>query len=111
MIGFFKKPKIKETIIKIKISVYVEKDGDGFVVYCPELKGLIADGATEDEALGRFTDASHAYLMSIIKHGDPITICTATKGEDLPANPIKRDIEIPLDIILNDSRDNYYRSA
>jgi len=112
MISFFKKPKAREATIKIKISIYVEKDRDSFVVYCPGLRGLISDGSTEEEALKNFADASNAYIASILKHGEPLPVCTAISGKDIPGYPaIRKDVEIPLDIILNESKDSCSRSA
>ena len=109
--GIFKKPKVKETTLKIKISVYLEKDEDNYLVYCPELKGLIADGNSEDIALKNFADAAQAYIMSIIKHGDPLPVCTTIKEKDLPAHPVIRDVEVPLDITLNQGKNSFYKSA
>jgi len=48
-----------ETIYK----VILEEDEDGrFVVTCPELQGVVTDGATEKEALENVRDAIEAIL-------------------------------------------------
>ena len=39
--------------MRIKVSVVVEPDGEGFHAYCPAFKGLHIDGATEQEAVER----------------------------------------------------------
>jgi len=56
------------------IDVIIEPDGDEFHAYCPGLKGLHTCGSTEEEALQNAKDAAVAYLVSLMKHGDPIPI-------------------------------------
>ena len=60
--------------IGFKILVVVEHDETGFHAYCPALKGLHTCGDTEEEALQNATDAAKAYILSLIKHGDPIPV-------------------------------------
>ena len=60
--------------IRVKLRFVVEPDDDGFHVYCPELKGLHAGGATEEEAIKNGQDAAEAYLHSLLKHDDPIPL-------------------------------------
>lgn len=55
-------------------DIIIEPDGDGFHAYCPVLKGLHTSGGTRDEALHNAKDAAEAYLLSLIKHRDPIPI-------------------------------------
>ncbi len=57
--------------IKLRITIDVEPDEDGFHAYCLALKGLHTCGNTEEEAVDNAVKASLAYLESIIKHGDP----------------------------------------
>lgn len=60
--------------IKFRVRFVVEPDEDRFHAYCPELKGLHVDGATEQEALMHARDAATAYLRSLLKHDDPIPL-------------------------------------
>jgi len=106
MFRFFHKPKLRETTLKIKITVFIEKDEDGFIAHCPELKGLIADGDSEDKVLENFAHASHAYFMSLLKHDDPLPMCTTIKTKDIPAHSVTRDVEVPLDVLINNNSNN-----
>ena len=45
-----------------KASVVVEKDEDGFYVWCPELKGCQSQGDTVEEALANIREAIELYL-------------------------------------------------
>ncbi|CAN5784162.1 hypothetical protein BH20ACI4_BH20ACI4_24790 [soil metagenome] len=45
---------------------------DGYLVTCPALPGLVTEGDTLDEAYRMAKDAIEGYLISLIKHGEPI---------------------------------------
>jgi predicted RNase H-like HicB family nuclease len=45
-----------------RASVVVEKDEDGFYVWCPELKGCQSQGDTLEEALANIREAIELYL-------------------------------------------------
>ncbi len=45
---------------------------DGYLVTCPALPGLVTEGDTLDEAYAMAKDAVEGYLISLIKHGEPI---------------------------------------
>lgn len=47
-------------------------DPGGYLVTCPALPGLVTQGDTLDEAFAMAKDAIEGYLISMIKHGDPI---------------------------------------
>ncbi len=68
-------------IIEFRIEVIVEPDDIGFHAYCPALKGLHTSGDTEEEALQNAKDAAIAYLESLIKHGDPISVGITMREE------------------------------
>jgi len=60
-------PFLKQTSSHSKTEttykVVLDEDADGrFVVTCPELQGVVTDGATEKEALGNVRDAIEAIL-------------------------------------------------
>lgn len=91
----------KHIMFKIKIPVIIEHDKFGFVAYsdCPELKGLIADGETEEKVLDNFKDASICYIKSILKHKDPLPIGSTIYVKKIPAKkPLIKNIEIPLNL-------------
>jgi len=94
---------ILKNTLKISINVVIEKDSTGFVAYCPELKGLIADGKDEIEVINNFEDAAKAYIKSLLKHGDPLPLCSTINVEEIPKDSVRKNIQIPLPIFLNDS--------
>ncbi|MBX7060957.1 MAG: type II toxin-antitoxin system HicB family antitoxin [Pyrinomonadaceae bacterium] len=64
-------------------TILVEaNDPDGYLVTCPALPGLVTEGETLDEAFAMAKDAIEGYLISLVKHGDPIP-------EDKWAMPIR----------------------
>ena len=63
-----------EKVLNIKITVQVEKDGDSFYAYCPGLKGLHVDGATEEDAIDHALEAASLYLTSMMRHNDSIFV-------------------------------------
>ena len=60
--------------IRLIVHFLVEPDEGGFHAYSPALKGLHVDGASEDEAVKNFVEAAPAYLLSVMKHGEPLPI-------------------------------------
>ena len=68
-------------------TVLIEpNDPDGYLVTCPALPGLVTEGDTLDQAFEMAKDAIEGYLISLIKHGDPIP-------EDKLAIPVRVRIE------------------
>ena len=65
--------------VQFSVDVVVEPDDGVFHAYCPALKGLHVGGQTEDEALENVKDAVELYLMSLIKHGEPIPVGVTTE--------------------------------
>ncbi|MBU2578621.1 type II toxin-antitoxin system HicB family antitoxin [Patescibacteria group bacterium] len=43
-------------------SIVVEKDRDGYFVFCPELQGCYSQGDTYEEAVENIKDAIKLYL-------------------------------------------------
>jgi len=60
--------------LQFELVIVVEPDEDGYYAYCPALKGLHVGGKTKEEALENAKEGAIAYLLSLIKHGDPIPI-------------------------------------
>lgn len=75
--------------LRLKIMVLIEPDEGAYHAFCPGVKGLHADGATEDEALATMTDALRAYLQSLAKHGDPLPIGPHVSLERVEFDPIE----------------------
>jgi len=63
-----------KSAIEFEVEMFVEPDGSGFHAYCPALKGLHTCGDTQEEAFSNAEDAAIAYLRSLIKYGDPISV-------------------------------------
>ena len=77
-------------MIKVRIELLVERDGEGFHAFCPELPGLHVGGDTEEEAKKLAVDAAIAYLASLIKHGDPIPLSVTDTHRDSIWSHLKR---------------------
>lgn len=73
--------------LKIKVRLFVEPDGDGFHVYCPELKGLHVDGRTEEEAIERAREAVSAHVRSLLAHGDALPVGAIDTDDERAAQP------------------------
>ena len=69
MFRFFKKPDIV-----IKVTVFIEQDNGVFYAHSPTMPGLHVEGETEQEVEKHVEDAVVAYLISLIKHNDPLPI-------------------------------------
>jgi predicted RNase H-like HicB family nuclease len=94
--------KQQSNILTLRLTVVIEPDGPGrFHAFCPGLKGLHVDGATEREALDNASVAACAYVSSLVTHGDPLPIgphFTAEREvEEIPQIPpgaLLRDIDV-----------------
>lgn len=73
--------------LEFQLVFVVEPDEGEFHAFCPALKGLHAPGATVQEALANAKDAAAAYVLSLIKHGDPIPVGVLTAHRDESESP------------------------
>ena len=78
--------KIDEnTKLEFQLLFVVEPDEVGYHAFCPALKGLHTSGSTEQEALENAKNAAVVYILSLIRHGDPIPLgVMATRSEKAP---------------------------
>lgn len=60
--------------LKFEFVVHVEKDGDGYYAFCPGIKGLHVDGATEEEAIENATEGVRVRIESLLKDGEPLPV-------------------------------------
>ncbi len=67
--------KIVKEEIKFTVPIILEDDNNEFIAYCPVLKGLHSCGKTEEETIENIKNAITAYLISLIKHKEPIPLC------------------------------------
>jgi antitoxin HicB len=58
-----------------------DDEGGGFLIEYPDLPGCLSDGDTPEEALHNGRDAAKAYLLSCVKHGDPIPKPSKASGQ------------------------------
>ena len=82
--------------ISFNITIFVEKDDSNYHAFCPALKGLHVDGATEKEAIENAREAAVAYLVSLIKHGDPIPLNVIVKEDDTHSQSTQHVEQIPI---------------
>jgi predicted RNase H-like HicB family nuclease len=65
----------------IQVEICIEKDDDGYYAFCPSLKGVHTCGNTEKEALENAKNAIAAYIVSLIKHKEPLPFCQIVREE------------------------------
>jgi antitoxin HicB len=58
-----------------------DEDGGGFLIEYPDLPGCMSDGETPEEAIVQGRDAVKSYLLSCIKHKDPIPSASKASGQ------------------------------
>jgi predicted RNase H-like HicB family nuclease len=56
-----------------RLSVIVEKDEDGYFVYCPDLQGCYTQGDTFEEAMANIKDAIKLHIEDRLASNEPIT--------------------------------------
>lgn len=82
--------RITPPTLTLRLSVIVEPDEGGFHAFAPALRGLHADGTTDEEAVRNLAGDLPAYLESLIKHGEPLPIgpdCALMEAEPVPQIP------------------------
>jgi predicted RNase H-like HicB family nuclease len=47
------------------VSAIIERDRDGYYVYCPELPGCQSQGDTMEEAVANIREAAERYLETL----------------------------------------------
>jgi predicted RNase H-like HicB family nuclease len=57
-----------------RMSVVVEKDKDGYFVFCPELQGCYTQGDTYEEAIENIEDAIRLHIADRLKSGEEIPL-------------------------------------
>ena len=60
--------------LKVRLAIQIEPDEGRYHAYCLALKGLHVDGDTEEEALRNAVDGAAAYLIALIKRGEPLPV-------------------------------------
>ena len=90
------KSKLQQLVLRFEVGVIIEKDELGYIAYCPVLKGLIAEGDTEEEVKNNFTNTFISYINSAIKHRDPLPMCSAFKVTT-NVKPVFENIDVPID--------------
>ena len=56
-----------------RFSVIIEKNGDGYFAFCPELQGCYTQGDTYEEALKNIKDAIQLHVEDRLGSGEEIT--------------------------------------
>ncbi len=61
-----------DPVKRYRVSVVVEKDADGYFVFCPELQGCYSQGNTYEEALENIKDAMRLHIEDRLENGEDI---------------------------------------
>lgn len=59
---------------RYKMSVIVEKDQEGYFVFCPELHGCYTQGDTYEEAMENIKDAIRLHIEDRLESGEDIPV-------------------------------------
>ncbi len=62
----------RATTSVFQLPVVVEKDRDGYFVYCPRLQGCYSQGDTYEEAIVNIKDAIRLHLEDRVASKEPI---------------------------------------
>ncbi|MCK4599337.1 type II toxin-antitoxin system HicB family antitoxin [Candidatus Bipolaricaulota bacterium] len=55
-----------------RFSVVIERDEEGYYVFCPELQGCYTQGSTYEEALKNVKDAIRLHVEDRIEAGEEV---------------------------------------
>lgn len=61
--------------LQISVDIVIVKDGSEYHGFCPPFKGLHVPGKTVKETLKNAKEAIAGYIISLIKHDEPIPFC------------------------------------
>lgn len=64
--------EIKATATVFHLPVVVEKDANGYFVYCPRLQGCYSQGDTYEEAIANIKDAIKLHLEDRVANREPL---------------------------------------
>jgi predicted RNase H-like HicB family nuclease len=57
--------------------VVIEKTGENFSAYVPDLPGCVSTGATVEEATANIGEAIGLHIESLRQHGEPVPSATS----------------------------------
>lgn len=57
---------------KFTLPIVIEKDSDGYYVFCPVLQGCYTQGDTYEEALSNIEDAIRLHIEDRLASGEAI---------------------------------------
>lgn len=55
-----------------RLAAVIEKDGDGYYAYCPELQGCFTSGDTFEEARANLIDAVRLHIEDRLADGEAV---------------------------------------
>ncbi len=55
-----------------RFSVVLERDSEGYFVFCPELQGCYSQGGTYEEALANIQDAIQLHVSDRLESGEEV---------------------------------------
>ena len=59
---------------KFVLPIVIEKDEDGYFVFCPTLQGCYTQGDTYEEAIANIEDAIRLHIEDRLASGEPIPV-------------------------------------
>ncbi len=95
---------IHAILFKLSVDIIVLKDGSEYRACAPSFKGLHVFGNTKKSAIKNAKDAIIAYVISLVKHNEPIPCCQILDEDMLPDDHFKKykyreNISIPTEAL------------
>jgi predicted RNase H-like HicB family nuclease len=75
----------------VRYLVIVERAGDNYSAYSPDVPGCVSAGDTVDETLAHFREALEMHLEGLAEDGDPTPVSVTVAAEFVDA-PIQQPI-------------------
>ena len=93
--------QLTQKTFMISANILIEPDENSFYATCPAFEGLHTCGDSEEEAIENVKNAIVAYVLSLIKHNEPIPCCKIIEEKKFKAmtrpkvKSFKENIPIP----------------
>ena len=78
--------------LRLKIRFVIERDGDGYHAFCPDLKGVHVGGATKAEAIEHGKKAVELYVLSLLQHDEPLPVGLVEFDRTLTLGTLAREV-------------------